>query len=178
MITDEIIQIIREKLIEALGKEEFEKKIKKIADILNDLDYKDVELPAEDIVELIKEILADKARKFHRMQWQVERAIERRLTMTERKKGKDSYVKVSTAERIWVLQRIKEMKSKKMKWYEIKDILKLDARSLIYNIVNGKMYATEIEKKLAKEIWSNLMHRTNYNKNSIYPRKPKEKIAF
>jgi len=152
----ETMEEIRKKLIDILGKEEFEKKIIKIADILNDLEYHDINLPIEDIVKIVTEILEDKAKKIHRMQWQVERAMEIKLRKS-RRRGLGKFVNMSTAERIWLLEQIKTMREKQIPWKEIKKILKMDARSMIYNIIEGKMFATEVERRMAKEIWEKLI---------------------
>lgn len=169
MIDKEVTNLLRELIIKTIGIEKFNKHIAKIADILNDLEYKDVDLPVNTMSELVLEILKDKTHCYYRKINQSENSTNgyRYRSVhynkpTYRKTIKEPKWKwKSTAEKIRLLQIVEQRRSRSVPWQKIRKELGLDARSLVYNIILARVYATKIEMKLAHQIWENMHHAKN-----------------
>ena len=154
--TTNVINIFKKCIIDTIGQETYDKKIIKIADILNELDYKGIDLPAKTTAGLVIDIIEDKGKNILRTTAQNEISLQFRPTNPGGLclgKWKWKF----TTDKIALLQTIEKRKKDHITWAEIKKELGVDARSFIYNIIKARVYATKIEMNIAHRIWKNLI---------------------
>lgn len=169
MIQDNVIIALKESIIEFIGIENYNKKIQQIADVLNDLDYKQVELPTKALTDLVIEAVEDETHKYYRRINTAENAnsntpyrdtfgVNHQGHTWKKKRSANKWKWKSTAEKIMLLQEIEKLRKEKVSWPKLQRRFGLDARSFIYNIVLAKVYATKLEMKIAHRIWENMKH--------------------
>lgn len=170
MLQEDTIKQLRKCIIESIGIEQYNKSILQIADILKDIEYKQIDLTMPALTDLVIEAIEDETRKYYRYINTSEKAkiadtsycdefsIQRQGQPWAKKRSAGKWKWKSTPEKIMLLQKIEKLREKKVSWPKIQKSLGLDARSFIYNIILAKVYATKIEIRLAHKVWENMKH--------------------
>ena len=149
-ISQEITELVAKLLQDALGKEEYENRIRAIADILNDLEYQEVELPADSIAKLVLEYLSKKTHHIYRSVWKTERNLDANVEWRYRV-GK--WMWKSTSDKIAMLSKIRDGRLKGTTWKDLSKELGIPhARLLVNNIRLGLVNSTEAERDIIKDI--------------------------
>lgn len=150
LISNEITALIGTLIREKLGEETYNKRIRAIADILNDFSYHEVDLPANVISDLVIESLSKFSYKCYHSVWQSEKLKDAEY---EWRHTKGIWMKRTTAEKLYLLGQIKTLKDKGATWKEVNKQLGLKYASFfVYRIKAGYVYALEEEQKLARSI--------------------------
>lgn len=136
-------------LIRSLGKDLFDNNIVDIADMINDLEYKQVDLSIKHTVILIQEIVTEKTKKYWRQIFRNEFANHDFHKPPQWRKWRW----MSSAEKIKFLLLIKEMRAHKVLWKKISWLLKINAKETMRNVVRGNVYASELMRLVAHQIW-------------------------
>ena len=140
---------LRAGLIDALGKDVFISNIVDIADMINDLEYKQINISINYAVTLIQEIVTDKTKNYWRQVFKSEFANHNHHNPPQERKWRW----MSSPEKIKYLLLIRRMKSSKMTWKRIARVLHVNAREVMRNVIRGNVYASELMRLIAHQIW-------------------------
>lgn len=140
---------LKAELIKILGQKEYESNLIDIADMLNDLDYKETKLSIKAAASLIQEIITDKTKKYWRQIFKNEFANLNHHRPPQYRKWRW----MSSSEKLNFLEIIKQKKVEGVSWSKLKKLLHISAVDLVHNILYGKVYANKLQMKLAHDIW-------------------------
>jgi len=152
MFNQETTLKLKEMLIESIGEKVYLEKIRKIADIINDFEYKEVMLPVERITDFISEVLTTHANRYYLSVFYYEEATVAKFH--RHGVGQYKFRHIPTTERIKVLLEIKEMRSSGKSWTEISNEVGIkNCKSMVNNLRHGFLFATQLERDLIGDIY-------------------------
>lgn len=147
--TQQSMNKLKAELIKGLGQETYEENLIQIADMINDLDYKEVDIPVKSAAKLLQEIIVDKTKKYWRQIFKNEFANRNHQKAPQFRKWRW----LSGSEKIKFLTTTARLKEDGISWKKIGQMLHVSAVDMVNNILYGKVFANELQRFLAHRIW-------------------------
>jgi len=155
--TQKSMDKLKAALIKALGQDDYDSNIVDIADMINDLDYKEANISIKSAVMLIKEVITDKTKKYWRQIFKNEFANHDFHKAPQFRKWRW----LSSSEKIKFLTTTSRLKESGVSWKKIGEMLHVSAVDMVNNILYGKVFANELQRFLAHKIWEHRVKKCN-----------------